>query len=106
MERLSGGNQQKVVLSKWLATEPKVLIVDEPTRGIDVGTKAEVHKLLSQKAQQGMAVIMVSSELPEVMGMADRIFVMREGEHRGTLTRAEASPEKIITLATGGVIAA
>ncbi|MBT5247734.1 MAG: sugar ABC transporter ATP-binding protein [Microbacteriaceae bacterium] len=106
VERLSGGNQQKVVLSKWLATEPKVLIVDEPTRGIDVGTKAEVHKLLSQKAQQGMAVIMVSSELPEVMGMADRIFVMREGEHRGTLTRAEASPEKIITLATGGVIAA
>lgn len=105
VERLSGGNQQKVVLSKWLATEPTVLIVDEPTRGIDVGTKAEVHKLLSQKAQQGMAVIMVSSELPEVLGMADRVFVMREGEHRGTLERSEADPETIITLATGGVVA-
>ena len=104
VERLSGGNQQKVVLSKWLATEPQVLIVDEPTRGIDVGTKAEVHRLLSQKAQQGMAVVMVSSELPEVLGMADRIFVMREGTHMGTLSREEADPEKIITLATGGVI--
>lgn len=104
VERLSGGNQQKVVLSKWLATEPTVLIVDEPTRGIDVGTKAEVHKLLSQKAQQGMAVVMVSSELPEVLGMADRVFVMREGEHRGTLERSEADPETIITLATGGVV--
>lgn len=104
VERLSGGNQQKVVLSKWLATEPTVLIVDEPTRGIDVGTKAEVHKLLSHKAQQGMAVIMVSSELPEVLGMADRIFVMREGVHRGTLDRSEADAEKIITLATGGVV--
>jgi rhamnose transport system ATP-binding protein len=105
VERLSGGNQQKVVLSKWLATEPQVLIVDEPTRGIDVGTKAEVHRLLSQKAQQGMAVLMVSSELPEVLGMADRIFVMREGMHMGTLDRDEADPEKIITLATGGVVA-
>jgi rhamnose transport system ATP-binding protein len=105
VERLSGGNQQKVVLSKWLATEPRVLIVDEPTRGIDVGTKAEVHKLLSQKAQQGMAVIMVSSELPEVLGMADRIFVMREGRHQGTLDRTQATPETIITLATGGVLA-
>ncbi len=94
-----------MVLSKWLATEPQVLIVDEPTRGIDVGTKAEVHRLLSQKAQQGMAVLMVSSELPEVLGMADRIFVMREGMHMGTLDRDEADPEKIITLATGGVVA-
>jgi rhamnose transport system ATP-binding protein len=93
-----------VVLGKWLATEPKVLIVDEPTRGIDVGTKAEVHKLLSQKAQQGMAVIMVSSELPEVLGMADRVFVMREGKHQGTLERSEATPERIITLATGGTV--
>jgi rhamnose transport system ATP-binding protein len=104
VEKLSGGNQQKIVLSKWLATEPRVLIVDEPTRGIDVGTKAEVHKLLSQKAQQGMAIIMVSSELPEVLGMADRVFVMREGKHQGTLDRAEADPERIITLATGGVV--
>lgn len=105
VERLSGGNQQKVVLSKWLATEPTVLIVDEPTRGIDVGTKAEVHRLLSQKAQQGLAIIMVSSELPEVVGMADRVFVMREGKHRGTLERSEADPETIITLATGGLVA-
>ena len=104
VERLSGGNQQKVVLGKWLATEPTVLIVDEPTRGIDVGTKAEVHRLLSQKAQQGMAVIMVSSELPEVLGMADRVFVMREGRHQGTLERVDATPERIITLATGGTV--
>lgn len=106
VERLSGGNQQKVVLSKWLATEPKVLIVDEPTRGIDVGTKAEVHRLLSEKAQAGMAVIMVSSELPEVLGMSDRIVVMREGKQMGMLDRAEADAEKVITLATGGVVAA
>jgi rhamnose transport system ATP-binding protein len=106
VERLSGGNQQKVVLSKWLATEPKLLIVDEPTRGIDVGTKAEVHRLLSERAQQGMAVIMVSSELPEVLGMSDRIVVMREGEQMGILDRADADSEKIITLATGGVVAA
>jgi rhamnose transport system ATP-binding protein len=100
VERLSGGNQQKVVLSKWLSTEPVVLIVDEPTRGIDVGTKAEVHKLLSQKAASGLAVIMVSSELPEVLGMSDRILVMREGIQMGILERAEATPEKIIALAT------
>ncbi len=104
VERLSGGNQQKVVLAKWLATEPQVLIVDEPTRGIDVGTKAEVHRLLSEKAQAGMAVIMVSSELPEVLGMSDRIVVMREGKQMGILDRSEADSEKIITLATGGVI--
>jgi rhamnose transport system ATP-binding protein len=106
VERLSGGNQQKVVLGKWLATEPKLLIVDEPTRGIDVGTKAEVHRLLSEKAQAGMAVIMVSSELPEVLGMSDRIVVMREGKQMGILDRADADAEKVITLATGGVVAA
>ena len=106
VERLSGGNQQKVVLGKWLATEPKLLIVDEPTRGIDVGTKSEVHRLLSERAQQGMAIIMVSSELPEVLGMSDRIVVMREGEQMGILDRADADSEKIITLATGGVVAA
>ena len=104
VERLSGGNQQKVVLSKWLATEPQVLIVDEPTRGIDVGTKAEVHRLLSEKAKDGMAVLMVSSELPEILGMSDRIVVMREGKQMGILERDEADSEKIITLATGGVI--
>jgi rhamnose transport system ATP-binding protein len=101
VDRLSGGNQQKVVLAKWLATEPKLLIVDEPTRGIDVGTKSEVHRLLSQKAQDGMAIIMVSSELPEVMGMADRIFVMREGRMVGEFDRSKASAEKIIAVATG-----
>jgi len=76
---LSGGNQQKVVLGKWLSTAPKVLIVDEPTRGIDVGTKAQVHRLLSQLAADGVAVLMISSDLPEVLGMADRILVMHEG---------------------------
>ena len=90
-----------MVLAKWLATQPKILIVDEPTRGIDVGTKSEVHRLLSKMAQEGLAIIMVSSELPEVLGMADRIVVMREGRHVGTLSRDEATPEKVISLATG-----
>jgi rhamnose transport system ATP-binding protein len=101
VERLSGGNQQKVVLGKWLATEPAVLIVDEPTRGIDVGTKSEVHRLLSLRAQEGLAIIMVSSELPEVLGMSDRILVMREGRQVAILDRDEATPEKVIALATG-----
>jgi rhamnose transport system ATP-binding protein len=97
---LSGGNQQKVVLGKWLATEPRVLIVDEPTRGIDVGTKSEVHRLLSELAQQGMAILMISSELPEVLGMADRVLVMREGRLTGEFDRAEATPEAIMYAAT------
>jgi rhamnose transport system ATP-binding protein len=97
---LSGGNQQKVVLGKWLATEPKVLIVDEPTRGIDVGTKAEVHRLLSELAQQGIAILMISSELPEVLGMADRVLVMREGHLTGEFPRAEATPEAVMFAAT------
>lgn len=101
VNRLSGGNQQKVVLAKWLATDPKLLIVDEPTRGIDVGTKAEVHRLLSKKAQDGVAILIVSSELPEVMGMADRILVMREGKMVGEFDRQTATPEKIISVATG-----
>jgi len=104
VDRLSGGNQQKVVLAKWLATDPKVLIIDEPTRGIDVGTKSEVHRLISQNAQEGMAIIMVSSELPEVMGMADRILVMREGRLVGEFSRSEATAEKIIAVATGASI--
>ena len=103
VQQLSGGNQQKVVLAKWLATSPKLLIVDEPTRGIDVGTKAEVHKLLSQKAVDGLAVLMISSELPEVLGMADRIFVMREGRIVTELSRAEATAEKVIAAATGAL---
>ncbi len=103
VERLSGGNQQKVVLAKWLATNPRLLIVDEPTRGIDVGTKSEVHKLLSQKAQEGLAVLMISSELPEVLGMADRVLVMREGHIVRELSRSEANSENVISAATGAV---
>jgi rhamnose transport system ATP-binding protein len=98
---LSGGNQQKVVLAKWLATEPKVLIVDEPTRGIDVGTKAEVHRLLSELAGRGVAVLMISSELPEVLGMADRVLVMHEGRLTAELSRADADEERVMRAATG-----
>ncbi|UQN08377.1 sugar ABC transporter ATP-binding protein [Deinococcus sp. QL22] len=98
---LSGGNQQKVVLAKWLATNPSVLIVDEPTRGIDVGAKAEVHRTLSELAAAGLAVLMISSDLPEVLGMADRILVMREGQVVGELNRAEANEEAVMYLATG-----
>ena len=99
---LSGGNQQKVVLGKWLATNPKVLIIDEPTRGIDVGTKSEVHRLLSQLAQQGMGVLMISSELPEVLGMADRVVVMREGRVTATIDRHDATQENVMRAATQG----
>jgi rhamnose transport system ATP-binding protein len=100
---LSGGNQQKVVLAKWLATSPKLLIVDEPTRGIDVGTKSEVHRLLSELAGQGLAVLMISSELPEVLGMADRVLVMHEGRLTGTFTREEADEERVMRAATGQI---
>jgi rhamnose transport system ATP-binding protein len=103
---LSGGNQQKVVLGKWLATEPKLLIIDEPTRGIDVGTKAEVHRLMSELAGRGLAVLMISSELPEVLGMADRVLVMHEGRITGELSRAEADEENVVRLATGQAVAA
>jgi rhamnose transport system ATP-binding protein len=103
---LSGGNQQKVVLAKWLATEPKLLIVDEPTRGIDVGTKAEVHRLMSELANRGLAVLMISSELPEVLGMADRVLVMYEGRLTDELSRAEADEESVIRAATGHAKAA
>ncbi|KIF71702.1 D-ribose transporter ATP-binding protein [Streptomyces sp. AcH 505] len=98
---LSGGNQQKVVLAKWLATEPAVLIVDEPTRGIDVGTKAEVHRLLSALAADGLAVLMISSDLPEVLGMADRVLVMHEGSIAAEIPRAEATEETVMAAATG-----
>ncbi|MFE2377023.1 sugar ABC transporter ATP-binding protein [Streptomyces sp. NPDC059398] len=98
---LSGGNQQKVVLAKWLATEPGVLIVDEPTRGIDVGTKAEVHRLLSGLAAEGLAVLMVSSDLPEVLAMADRVLVMREGRLVAELPRTDATEESVMATAAG-----
>ena len=99
---LSGGNQQKVVLARWLALRPRVLIVDEPTRGIDVGAKVEVHNLLIEMAKTGIAIIVISSELPEVLSLADRILTMREGHVTGEVTRAEASPEKLMTLMTIG----
>ena len=98
---LSGGNQQKVVLAKWLALSPKILILDEPTRGIDVGAKAEVHALMSQLAQEGMGIIMISSELPEILGMSDRILVMHEGRATAILDRAEATQEIIMAYASG-----
>lgn len=97
---LSGGNQQKVVLAKWLATEPRLLIIDEPTRGIDVGTKSEVHRLISELAGRGIAILMISSELPEVLGMADKVLVMREGQITAELNRADATPESIMHAAT------
>jgi len=98
---LSGGNQQKVVLGKWLATEPKVLIIDEPTRGIDVGAKAEVYGALADLVRDGMAVLMISSELPEVLGMADRVLVMHEGRISADIARAEATQERIMAAALG-----
>jgi ribose transport system ATP-binding protein len=99
IKNLSGGNQQKVAISKWLATDSKVLILDEPTRGIDVGSKKEIHSLMSKLAQQGVAIIMISSELPEILGMSDRIIVMHEGRVKGNLTREEASQERIMQVA-------
>lgn len=97
---MSGGNQQKVVIAKWLATDPRLLIIDEPTRGIDVGTKAEVHRLLSELAGRGLAILMISSELPEVLGMADRVLVLCEGRITAELDRAEATPEAVMHAAT------
>lgn len=97
---LSGGNQQKVVLAKWLSAAPRVLIIDEPTRGIDVGTKSEVHRRMSQLAGQGLAIVMISSELPEVLGMADRVLVMREGQITAEISRDDATPESVMYAAT------
>ena len=97
---LSGGNQQKVVIARWLALQPKVLIVDEPTRGIDVAAKAEVHSLLDQMAREGIAVIMISSELPEILGMSDRIITVREGRLTGEIMRADATEEKLMQMMT------
>lgn len=100
---LSGGNQQKVVLAKWLVGDVKVMILDEPTRGIDVGAKSEIHKLMTRFAREGMGIIMISSELPEVLGMSDRVVVMQEGVIQGILDRSEATQESIMKLATKGV---
>lgn len=102
VETLSGGNQQKVVVGKWLATGPKIIILDEPTKGIDIGSKSAVHAFMSELVQEGLAVIMVSSELPEVMGMCDRIIVMNEGLQVTELNRDEFTAERIVSAATGG----
>jgi ABC-type sugar transport system ATPase subunit len=98
---LSGGNQQKVVLGKWLLTNPKVLFLDEPTRGIDVGAKQEIYAEINKLAREGLAIVMVSSELPEVLGLSDRILVLHEGRLTGEFSRTEATPEKVMVAATG-----
>jgi rhamnose transport system ATP-binding protein len=103
VRELSGGNQQKVVLAKWLSMKPRILILDEPTRGIDIGTKAAVHGLMGELAAQGIAILMISSELPEVLGMSDRILVMHEGRVTGLFDRSEATQEKIMMAATQAI---
>lgn len=101
VNNLSGGNQQKVLVSRWLLTEPEIIILDEPTRGIDIGAKSDIHRFVSRLAAQGKCIIMISSELPEVMGMSDRIYVMHEGRITGCISREEATQENIMRLATG-----
>ena len=101
VKSLSGGNQQKVVLAKWLAAEPRILILDEPTHGVDVGTKADVHRTISHLATQGLTILLISSELPEVLGMSDRVLVMREGRLVAELSRAEATQERVVRVAAG-----
>lgn len=100
MESLSGGNQQKVVIGRTLNAGPEIVILDEPTKGIDVGAKAEIYELINRLAEQGVAVILISSELPELMAMSDRFVVMAEGQISGELTREEATESKIMHLAT------
>jgi inositol transport system ATP-binding protein len=106
IKNLSGGNQQKVLIARWLLTEPDLLILDEPTRGIDVGAKSEIYRLMTEFVRSGKAIIMISSELPEVLGMSDRIMVMHTGDKVGELSRAEATQEKILQMATGMSLAA
>lgn len=101
VRELSGGNQQKVVLSKWMLTKPRVMILDEPTRGIDIGAKTEVHRLMGELASQGIAILMISSELPEILAMSDRIIVMREGRLISILEKSEATAEQVMAAATG-----
>jgi rhamnose transport system ATP-binding protein len=98
---LSGGNQQKVVLGKWLASEPRILILDEPTRGIDIGAKVEVHRIISELAASGLGILLISSDLPEVLAMSDRILVMHEGAITAEIGRADASEERVMFAATG-----
>ncbi|MDB6052223.1 MAG: D-ribose transporter ATP-binding protein [Pseudomonas sp.] len=104
IDNLSGGNQQKALLARWLMTNPRILILDEPTRGIDVGAKVEIYRLITLLASEGMAVIMISSELPEVLGMSDRVMVMHEGEMMGMLDRGEATQERVMHLASGNLV--
>ena len=101
VSHLSGGNQQKAILGKWLMTQPQILFLDEPTRGIDVGAKAEIHKLIAQLACQGVAVVMVSSELPEILGMSDRVIVLHEGQLTGTFINNGLTQEEILRCAAG-----
>jgi len=98
---LSGGNQQKVVIAKWLATQPKIIVLDEPTKGIDIGSKAAVHEFMAELALQGLAVIMVSSEIPEILGMSDRVIVMREGRMVAELEKEDLNPETLVRYAAG-----
>jgi ABC-type sugar transport system ATPase subunit len=101
VEALSGGNQQKVVIAKWLATKPRVLILDEPTRGVDIGAKVEVHRIISDLAASGLGIILISSELPEVLAMSDRIVVLHEGRMSAEIPRSEATEERVMYAATG-----
>ena len=98
---LSGGNQQKVVLGKWLAGDVRIFIFDEPTRGVDVGARAEIYAMMNRLTDNGLGILMISSDLPEALGMADRVVVMREGRTVGALARVEATPERVMAMATG-----
>ncbi|NMR86012.1 sugar ABC transporter ATP-binding protein, partial [Vibrio parahaemolyticus] len=100
VQNLSGGNQQKVSLAKWLFTKPKILILDEPTRGIDVGAKFEIYNIINDLVSQGMCILMISSELPEILGMSDRVYIMSQGRITGELPIEEASQDKIMEFAT------
>jgi rhamnose transport system ATP-binding protein len=98
---LSGGNQQKVALARWLSTEPAVIILDEPTQGVDIGAKAEIHGLMQMLVDRGLGILMISSELPEILGMSDRVAVMHGGRIRGVLSRSEATQSRVLALALG-----
>ena len=101
---LSGGNQQKVVLAKWLALRPRILLLDEPTRGIDVGAKREIYRQMEELAQEGVAILFVSSEMEEILGMSDRVLVMHEGRLAGELNQDQINEESVMQLATGGTV--